>query len=594
MFYRPLRILVAESNAIYARAVCSQLRGLGYEVVWARTARETMDRIYERLYDLIVIATDLQDLDGRHLCSELKNDLVFRHIPIVLIHREFLPSEELDARESGADDYLTIPVDVQELHGRIQQILRRGTIGVNLNPITGLPGYNQVIHRIKETLADDRPFAVCLMDLNGLKHFNHRYGYERGDEVLRMTARVVTRVLRSFGRDLDFLGHIGADDFVLITSPEGVGDLCSGIIADFDKEVPTLYEPLDLERGFLTTYGRRGEEIRAGILFLSIAIITDQARPLHHVATILEQGASLLSYAKAFGKSRWVMERRKQAGPLAAYSWRHKQRVAPIESPRPPEGKERPHATGVDERVAHFREIIRTRDLKIFLQPIVSLETNEIYGYEALLRGPAGTYFESPVTLFSMARQEEMVLELDLLSYQKVLECLEAIPSPLKLFFNVTPESFYNPMFREILLDAHTSFQPCRTVLEITRKRRILDYKAFRDAAEYFKQRGFQLAVDDAQSGTVSLHTILALTPDFIKVDMSVVRGITSDWEKQRIFLQFINCSKKQGAQLVPEGVESASEKDFIARHGARLAQGFFFAPPRPLPPPARAPSPSS
>ncbi len=592
MFSRPIRILVAETNVIYARTVCTQLKGLGYDVVCAHTARETMDRIYDRVYDVVVLATDLQDLDGRHLCSELKNDMVFRHMPIILLHREILPSEELDARESGADDYLTIPVDVQELHGRIQQLLRRGTIGVNLNPVTGLSGYNQVMHRIRETISGGIPFAMCVMDLNGLRHFNHRYGYERGDDVLRMTARVVTNALRYFHRDLDFLGHIGADDFILITSPEGVEELCSFIIADFDKEIQGLYDLFDLEKGFITTYGRRGEEILTGILFLSIAIITDEAGPFHHVATILEQGAALLSYAKGFRKSHWVRERRRLSGPLPGVARRYKILSEALDTrEREATPSRLPGLREQISRLNRFREIIRTRDLYAFFQPIVSLATDEIYGYEALLRGPPGTYFESPVILFSMAREAEMILELDLLSYQKVMECLKAIPQPLKLFFNVSPESFYHPMFREVLGEVAACGDPKRTVLEITRKRRILDYRAFRDAAEYFKERGFQLAVDDAQSGTVSLHTILALSPDFIKVDMSVIRGISTDWEKQRVFLQLANYAKKAGIELIPEGVESAEEKEFIARQGARLAQGYLFARPQPslaMTPPVR------
>ena len=581
MLGNPLRILVVENQPAYARTIGGPLKALGYDVVYSHTARETMNRVYKKTPDLIILDTELPDLDGRHLCSELKNDMVFRHIPIILIHRELLPSEELDARESGADDYLRKPLDTQEVHGRIQQILRRGTIGVNRNLVTGLPGYNSVIHRINETIDEQRPFAICLMDLEGLRYFNHRYGYDRGDDVLRMSARVMIKVLKAVGRDLDFLGHIGADDFILITTSEDIDGLCTKILEEFDRQIPHHYEPFDLEKGHIVVQGRRGEEILAGIVFLSIAIITSETGKPQHVATILEQGAELLTYAKKSRRSRWVKERRTGPGSSATMLLKPAAPSDVVERIAAPVSNKGDSLVG---KISAFRELVRKKDLRVYFQPIVCLETNEIYGYEALLRGPAGTYFESPVILFSMARETEMVLELDILSFQKVLAHMEHIPSPLKLFFNVSPESFYSPMFREIVLMAKEHIPPARMVLEVTRKRRILEYKAFRDAAEYFKQKGFRLAVDDAQSGTLSLHTILELVPDFVKVDISVVRGIASDKEKQRLFRQFINYCEKQGAELIPEGVESREEKEFIKKQGARLAQGFLFSRPRPLP----------
>jgi EAL domain-containing protein (putative c-di-GMP-specific phosphodiesterase class I) len=296
---------------------------------------------------------------------------------------------------------------------------------------------------------------------------------------------------------------------------------------------------------------------------------------------MLEQGAELLAYAKKCRRSRWVKERRVRPGSFAINATRI---VAPLEEKgiQPIAFSNQWNSLG--ERISLFRELVRNRNIHTYFQPIVSLEGHTIYGYEALLRGPSGTYFESPVILFSMARETEMVLELDLLSFQKVLELMGDIPSPLKLFFNVTPESFYSPMFREIMITAMERASPGRIVLEVTRKRRIQDYEAFRNAAAFFKEKGFGLAVDDAQSGTLSLHTILALMPEFIKVDTSVVRGITQDKEKQRVFRQLMNYCEKQGAELIAEGVESNEEEGFIKRQGARLAQGFLFAPPRPPP----------
>ena len=141
--------------------------------------------------------------------------------------------------------------------------------------------------------------------------------------------------------------------------------------------------------------------------------------------------------------------------------------------------------------------------------------------------------------LFSLARKLDMELVLDLICLRKLQKVARRIPDSKKVFFNVSPSSFANPMFREFCDRAAKDLVPERVVLEITRKRRIREYTRFREAATYFKNRGYDLAVDDARAGTLSLRTILELEPDYIKTDITVTRDIHNDAAKQRIFRQF-------------------------------------------------------
>jgi EAL domain-containing protein (putative c-di-GMP-specific phosphodiesterase class I) len=144
--------------------------------------------------------------------------------------------------------------------------------------------------------------------------------------------------------------------------------------------------------------------------------------------------------------------------------------------------------------------------------------------------------------------------------------------------------SFTNPMFREFCERTAMDLAPQRVVLEVTRKRRIREYARFREAAAYFKTRGYSLAVDDARAGTLSLRTILELEQDYIKTDITVTRGIHTDASKQRIFRQFRAFSSRQAIEIIPERVESEQEREYLRRNGARLGQGFLFSPPAPLP----------
>ncbi len=582
MYPRNAHILLIDSDPTSRQELTNPLIRCDYQVSHVGSAREGMEKIFQSSPDVILLARKLPDMDGLLFCAELKNDLVLRHIPLILIDFEPLLEGELAARESGADDYLHKPVSIGELDGRIQQILRQGTMGFNCHPVTGLPGYDAVYRKVQETLEKGRPFAICFLDLHQFRHFNQRYGYSRGDELLRRVSRQVVEVLQTGNRYLDFFGHLGADDFVLVTDPDRAEELCSKIVERFEEFVTDFYEPSDLERGYILTRRRDGKETSHGRIFLSIAIITQEAGRPGHVARIVEQGSELLALAKKEKRSRWVKERRRSLTSLPSIAAEGPAQVAD-ESRSKPFSLRRP-TQALAEHFKRFREIIQAQSLQIHFQPIVHLDTGYVFGYEALVRGPLDTYFESPVILFSLARKLDMELVLDLICLRKLQKAVASIPSSKKVFFNVSPSSFSNPMFREFCDRAAEDLVPERVVLEVTRKRRIREYPKFREAAAYFKARGYNLAVDDARAGTLSLRTILELEPDYIKTDITVTRDIHNDASKQRIFRQFrAFCTRKQ-IEIIPEGVESELEKDYLRKNGARLGQGFLFSPPAPLP----------
>ena len=581
MYPRLTQILLIDGDPRSFESIAAPLNGRGYKVEHTRTAREGLNTIYRNAPDLILVSRDLMDMDGLHFCSELKNDVVMRYIPIILLDPDPLLDTEISSREFGADDYLSKPVNVEELDGRIRQIFRLGTLGINSHPVTGLPGYNTVYRKIQETLYKEGPYAVVFMDIHGFRRFNQVYGYEKGDEILGATARLVSRILQSRQRYLDFFGHMGSDDFVLITDPDTVEELCSEIIERFEWSFPDISTPADQELGDFDSQGKTRDLLRFERIYLSLAILTQEAgRPIH-VAQMIEKGMELLASAKKGHKSRWVkQEKNKKVKSLSLAG-----------APAVMEGKGTLLNGGVhdktngrlSERIQRFRELIQAGSLELHFQPILYLDSEKTFGYEALLRGPSGSSLESPVILFSLARRLDLEQELDLICLNKLRELADGVPKDKKIFFNVSPASFFNPRFRECFDKAREDLSGERMVLEVIRKRRIHEFQPFRESIGYFKKRGCQVAVDDVKAGTLSLRTILELLPDYIKADVSVIRNIHKEPSKQRLFQRYGSFCDKQNITLISEGVESELERDYLLEQGAKLGQGFFFSHPQPL-----------
>ena len=186
---------------------------------------------------------------------------------------------------------------------------------LDASPLTHLPGGIAIENIVKKRLMDDAPLAFCLLDLANFKAFNDRYGYAKGNEVILATARIITEVMSAKGRDGDFIGHIGGDDFVIITGPDSYEKICSTILDTFDKTILDFYDLEDRKRGSILGKTRQGKEISFPIMTVSIAVVTNQIRDLKSHIQVGEIAAEMKNYAKSFGKSIYVVDRRKDGLP---------------------------------------------------------------------------------------------------------------------------------------------------------------------------------------------------------------------------------------------------------------------------------------
>jgi len=205
--------------------------------------------------------------------------------------------------------------EVQELADSFRWMSKRlkelGEMNLDANPLTRLPGNLAIEKALLTRLQEAVPFAFCLVDVDNFKAFGDRYGYIRGSEVLKKVAAILFDAVRTLGSASDFLGHIGGDDFVIITDPPRMEKLCEKVIHDFDKAIPDFYDEEDRRRGYIISRDRKDVEQQFPFMTVSIAVVTNQKRVITSPMQVAEIAAQLKQYAKTFPRSVYVVDQRR-------------------------------------------------------------------------------------------------------------------------------------------------------------------------------------------------------------------------------------------------------------------------------------------
>lgn len=222
-----------------------------------------------------------------------------------------------------------------------------------------------------------------------------------------------------------------------------------------------------------------------------------------------------------------------------------------------------------------------------FFMPLVDTREEAILGYEALIRGPAGSPLHTPDKLFPAALRAGCLLKLELLCREVSIRRFKEMRLPGRLFLNVTPNSLLEPDFHSgetQALMAGFDLRPDELVLEITEQLPISDYELMRKATHHYQQQGFEVALDDLGAGYSGLRSWSELRPGFVKIDRHFIDGIDQAPVKQELVRSILEVARSIGCRVIAEGVEREEESRYLDRIHLHLQQGFYFAAPRPLP----------
>ncbi len=306
------RVLVVDTDSSridQLRQLLRQTRTL-LKVYTAEPSARALDTIYSDPPDLVIIGQSLETNWWQELCFLIRSDMVFGHLPIVLIVKPSESESEIDWANTPVDDYFQEPFNPKEVRSRIPLIFARAARVRDANPLTRLPGNFSIMREMQSRIDSEQPFAVGYVDLNQFKAYNDYYGFDRGDEILKMTARLLTNAIRKLDLPEAFVGHVGGDDFVFVVPPNRVDDVCQDIIRNFDKVVGDFYDEADRMKGYIEVANRRRKKERFLLESVAIAVVTNEYRPIKHRRQISSTAAELKKRVKSMEGSNYLKDLR--------------------------------------------------------------------------------------------------------------------------------------------------------------------------------------------------------------------------------------------------------------------------------------------
>ena len=303
--------LVVDDDEQVLRLVKRVLERAGFECVTESDGHAAHDAAVEWRPDIILLDLMIGEVTGDEIMTQLRDDFRTRLIPVVVLTARDSLKDKVEHLLSGADDYVTKPFIPEELVARLRAVMTRSTTTRGLNPLTGMSGNSDILREISRRLAETERFAVLYPDIDSFKSYNDHYGFLRGDDVIKTLATIILEVLEEKHSNHHFAGHVGGDDFVILTEPSLAESIAEEITQRFDAAIPALYDPADRDKGWIESEERNGNILRTPLVSVSIGVVIAEPGSYASPAAVAARASEVKGVAKRMPGSKWVMDRRR-------------------------------------------------------------------------------------------------------------------------------------------------------------------------------------------------------------------------------------------------------------------------------------------
>ena len=304
-------VLVVDDEPQVLQLLKRVLDRAGFETIAIGDGRTAHDMAVEWRPDIILLDLMLGSVTGDQVLAELRKDFRTRLIPVVFLTVRSSIKDKVEHLMAGADDYVTKPFIGEELVARLRAVIMRATTTRELSPLTGMSGNSDILREISNRLVAHEEFAVLYPDIDNFKSYNDHYGFIRGDDVIKTLASIILEVLEETYSPAHFAGHVGGDDFVILTEPGMAETIAAEITRRFDEEVPHLYDERDRDRGWIEFEDRTGNKHRTSLVSLSTGIVIAKPGTFGSAPALASRAAEVKGVAKRIPGSKWVVDRRR-------------------------------------------------------------------------------------------------------------------------------------------------------------------------------------------------------------------------------------------------------------------------------------------
>lgn len=305
------KILVIDDEPFLKEMLYDIFTMAGYEVVTAENGKEGLDKIYSENPDFVLLDCSMPIMDGFEVLAIIRKEARFVNLPVIMLTALAGDTEQIKGLSLGVDDYITKPFKSSVLLTKVKNILERKKQSLDVNPLTSLPGNVSIQKYVESKISGKSDFAILYFDLSNFKSFNDKYGFFAGDNVIRFTAGVLEKAVKEFAKSDSFIGHIGGDDFVIISPIDLSIPIAEKVIELFDSGIKDFYNKEDIEKGYIVSIDRNDNIQKFPIMAVSISIIATNIADIVDFEDVAQRASELKKIAKKNNKSSYVFERRK-------------------------------------------------------------------------------------------------------------------------------------------------------------------------------------------------------------------------------------------------------------------------------------------
>jgi diguanylate cyclase (GGDEF)-like protein len=305
------KVLVIDDEEELREMLRDVLSVAEFHVSTANNGFEGLQKLNEENFDLVLVDCQMPIMNGYELVAKMRADPMLVNKPVIMLTVLSGEQDQIKGLNIGVDDYVTKPFKLPVLLARINSILERSSVSIGTNPLTNLCGNEMIKLEFYKRIPSGVPFTLIYTDLSNFKSFNDHYGFSRGDEVIIHTANILVEAVRTFGKKGDFVGHIGGDDFLILTGVYDHEAICEHIIKTFDESVRKFYNPADLERGYIWSLNRNQEREKFPVITISLVVVSTKYTKLVHFGQLSKIVAELKQEVKKDKRSSYIVERRR-------------------------------------------------------------------------------------------------------------------------------------------------------------------------------------------------------------------------------------------------------------------------------------------